>query len=150
MVFRRLQEILQTRGLLVSSDPWGRLLPSLAGGRAGWEGGVSWGRGTPQQVGADGLGALSEQRRKMSAEHRVLQALVVCPELHFNLSEQMHNHKRCMLCLYFPSPDSLQAGRYHCAEPSRDASLPAFQMVPAQLPGWAPFCSLIQRPVQRL
>lgn len=47
---------------------------------------------------------------------------MVCPELHFNLSKQMHSHKCYMLHLYFPSPNSLQIGHYHFTEHSQDAS----------------------------
>lgn len=62
---------------------------------------------------------------------------MVCPELHFNLSKQMHNHKCYMLHLCFSSSNSLQIGHYHFTEPSQDASLADGSDCLLSAPGWA-------------
>lgn len=62
---------------------------------------------------------------------------MVCPELRFNLSKQMHNHKCYMLHLCFSSSNSLQIGHYHFTEPSQDASLADGSGCLLSVPAWA-------------
>lgn len=64
---------------------------------------------------------------------------MVCPELHFNLSKQMHNHKCYVLHLYFPSPYSLQNGHYHFTEPPGCLFSCCSNL--SQLGSWAGLCT---------